>query len=37
MEKYNTGTQAPHDTIMLFRKDVVCMLDNEGKNTETHT
>jgi hypothetical protein len=33
VESYGRGRRAMYDNIMLFRKDVICMPDNSGRNT----
>jgi hypothetical protein len=35
VEKYGRVRQATDDNIIWRRKDVICMLDNKGKNRDT--
>jgi len=37
VEKYDRAKQARDDNIIQQRKDVVCLPENEGKNTGTNS
>ena len=37
VEKYGRAGRATDDSVIQSRKDAVCMQDNKGKNTHTHT
>jgi len=37
VEEYGTARHVTDDNIMLHRKDVISLLGNWGKNTDTHT
>jgi hypothetical protein len=37
VEKYGRSRQATRDNIMLRRKDPLCVPENKGNNTNSHT
>jgi hypothetical protein len=37
VEKCGTSRKVTGNNIMLLRRDVICMLDNEGTNKDTHS
>jgi hypothetical protein len=37
MGKYGRAKQTTDDDIMRRRKDAICVPDNEGKSTDTHS